>query len=109
MEAHAEHSIGAVKKPAYMDPVRRCFLVEPIAEELNDIPLLDPVKRIILLGRIVHGASQGNEAIRNMVIKTKCIESLHHEAASRARGDVEFPAALSPTLNPPSSREVARV
>lgn len=108
MEAVLHQTQGGFAKPGVsFDPIRRCMLVERVAEQLNDILLLDSVKRIVLLGRCVHEASQENEAIKEMIVKTQCIEGLHAEAKSRANGDVAFPAALS--LNPGAQREVQRV
>lgn len=90
-----------------IDPARRCMLVERVADVFNDIPMVNPVQRIVLVGKGVQQAAMSNEAIKSMVAETRFIEALHAQAKFRSTGVASgLPAALKGDLS--SSKEAAR-
>lgn len=90
-----------------LDPARRCMLLERVAEAFNDIPMANPVQRIMVVGKGVQEASQTNEAVKGLIIETRFLESLHAEAKFRATGVVSYPPALQAEFH--FNREQQRV
>lgn len=78
-----------------IDPARRCMLVERVADVFNDIPMVSPVQRVVLVGKGVQQAAMGNEAIKAMIGETRFIEALHAQAKLRSTG---VAAGLPPAL-----------
>jgi hypothetical protein len=90
-----------------LDPARRCMLLERVVETFNDIPISNPVQRVMLVGKGVQTASQSNEAVKDLLISTRFLEALHAEAKFRSSGVVSYPPALSGEVS--FNREQQRV
>lgn len=77
-----------------LDPARRCMLVERVAEIFNDIPVVSPVQRVVIVGKGVQQAAMGNDAVKTMLGETRFIETLHTHAKLRSTGVAGLPPAL---------------
>ena len=89
-----------------LDPARRCMLVERVADTFNDIPVVNPVQRVVLVGKGVQQAAMNNDALKTMLGETRFIETLHAQAKFRATGVVGLPPALQGDVG--VSKEVQR-
>jgi hypothetical protein len=95
--------------PAFIDidPARRCMLVERVADVFNDIMMVSPVQRVVLVGKGVQQAAMNNEAIKTMIGETRFIETLHSQAKFRSTGVATgLPPALMGDLS--ASKEAQR-
>lgn len=77
-----------------LDPARRCMLVERVADIFNDIPVVSPVQRVVLVGKGVQQAAMNNDALKTMLGEARFIETLHAQAKFRSTGAATLPPAL---------------
>lgn len=99
--------MGTVVSTLDLDPARRCMLLERVTEVFDEIPMVNAVQRVVIVGKGVQSASQSNEAVKSMIGETNFIAVLHAEAKTRMTGKQVLPAALRSEFG--VSKEAERV
>jgi hypothetical protein len=71
-----------------LDAGRNITLMLPMGAQFNDLPMLDGVKRLALIGRVLSAAVDENETVRQMVKKSGAVQVLRSAITQRQSGTV---------------------
>lgn len=69
-------------------------LMEPMAEDLNDLLMVPPVRRVMIVAEVLSKASDQNDAINSMVREANVMTHLREEGRRRGSGDIVVPQAF---------------
>lgn len=83
---------------------RNITLMLPVAAQFNDLPMLDGVKRLALLGKVIAGAVDENDNLLTMVKQTGAVQVLRTAIAQRQSGSVVPAPAFLPDVPAPQER-----
>lgn len=84
---------------------RASMLMERVAVDFNDIPMLPPLKRVMAVAQAIIKAQDLNPSIEEIVVKSECLAALRDEGRRRGAGEVQVSAAFVPDFNRAVTRE----
>lgn len=89
-----------------LDVCRRVMLLDKVAGEFNELPVLEPTERVKKAAVVIIEAANRHDFVRDFVAKSGVMNALRDVARGRAGGDVLQLPTLLPDLPATSRREV---
>ena len=87
---NAEDSLDA-STDIVVGTAKRVLLLQPLAAHFDRLPMMEPLERLKLLGRVVVEAAGDNDHIREIVMKMRYMEAVKHVARERMGGGAGLP------------------
>lgn len=84
-------------------------LMEPMAEDLNDLLMVQPVRRVMIVAEVLAKASSMNESISAMMRDGNAMGHLREEGRRRGSGAIVVPQAFVPDFDRVVAREGGHV
>lgn len=84
---------------------RASMLMERMAADFNDLPMLPPLKRVMVVGQALIKARDLNPSVEDILLKNDVINALREEGRRRGAGEVQVSAAFVPDFNRNAARE----
>lgn len=88
---------------------KAAMLMEPMAEDLNDLLMVPPVRRVMIVAEALAKASAKNETLSAMVRENSVISHLREEGRRRGSGDIVVPRAFVSDFDRVPAREGGHV
>jgi len=109
-ESHVDEAL--VRERAELAPLldtcRAITLMMPLAVEFNDIPVVSPAKRMVLVGRVINQAVDQNERLLDLVRESGAVQVLREALMRRQNDPLACGAAFLADIDSPTEREGAR-
>ncbi|MDO9099714.1 MAG: hypothetical protein Q7V53_03070 [Caldisericota bacterium] len=84
---------------------RAAMLMERMAADFNDLPMLPPLKRVMVVGQALIKARDLNPSVENILGEVDAFNALREEGRRRGAGEVQVSAAFVPDFNRSVARE----
>lgn len=81
------------------------MMMERLASSLNDLPMVAPARRVMIVAETLAKAAEENEMLRELVRSSGVISHLRDEGRRRSGGEIAFPRAFLPDLDRQTLRE----
>jgi hypothetical protein len=90
---------------AILQTSRAVMLMEPMAADFNDLLMVPPVRRVMIVAEVFVKASSNNDSLNAMVNSKNVFADLREEGRRRGNGDVVVPRAFESDFERVVARE----
>jgi len=91
MQINTEHS--GIQSILHVS--KAVMLMEPMAGDFNDLLMVPPVRRVMIVAEALAKASAKNETLSAMARENSVISHLREEGRRRGNGDIVVPRAFA--------------
>lgn len=99
------YQIARDQMKAIIRAARAAMLMERMAVDFNDLPMLPPLKRVMVVGQALIKARDLNPSVENILGEVDALNALRDEGRRRGAGEVQVSAAFVSDFNRSVARE----